>query len=120
MQARETRQEGGQAREAWHWAMGRHERPGRGSEAGTQLRWAAQPHLEVWRDGEVHLEDGARDGLHVRAQLKPGELVHQAAGGAKGKEGWCRRSVATHTHTHTLMRRGPRLIQRLAWPRRVQ
>jgi len=43
---------------------------------------AAPPHpahlpLEVGRDGEVHLEQAARDGLHVCAQLQPGELVHQ-------------------------------------------
>lgn len=34
-------------------------------------------HLEVRRDGEVDLEHGTRDGLHVRAQLKARELVDQ-------------------------------------------
>ena len=37
--------------------------------------------LEVGRDGEIDAQHGARDGLHVRSELEPRELVDEAVDG---------------------------------------
>ena len=37
--------------------------------------------LEVGRDRERHAQHGARDGLHVRGELEPRELVDEAVDG---------------------------------------
>ena len=37
--------------------------------------------LEVRRDGELDAQHGARDGLHVRSELEPRELVDEAVDG---------------------------------------
>jgi hypothetical protein len=53
-------------------------------------------HLEVGGDGEVHLERGARDGLHVGAQLNPRELVDQPAVGPARVVGELASSCSSH------------------------
>lgn len=50
--------------------------------ASTSSTTRPSTHLEVGRHGKVHLEQRARDGLHMRAQLQPRELVDQPARGA--------------------------------------